>query len=80
MACTHSRSSSIIPLKTRKAKQTVSGARIQKPEKTTNIKNPGELLEVEELSDTLIVPKVKKIVRFFHVEAEVEVEKLNTDR
>lgn len=65
MACTRSRSSSTISLKTQKAKQAVSGARIQKPKKTTKIEKPGKLLKAEELSDTLTVPKVKKTVSFF---------------
>ncbi|XTI92056.1 hypothetical protein V2W45_1471714 [Cenococcum geophilum] len=75
MAFTRSRSSSIISLKTQKAKQAVSGARIQKLKKTTKIEKPGKLLKAEELSDTLTVPKVKKTVSFFYAEAEVEVEK-----
>jgi len=75
MAFTRSRSSSIISLKTQKAKQAVFGARIQKLKKTTKVEKPGKLLKAEGLSDALTVPKVKKTVSFFYAEAEVEIEK-----
>ena len=70
MVCTLSRLSSTISLKTQKAKQAVSGARIQKPKKTTKIEKSGKLLKAEKLCETLTVPKVKKTVVFPHVEAE----------
>jgi hypothetical protein len=62
MACTRSRSSSTVSLKT------------QEPKKTTKIEKPGKPLKTEELSDNLAVLKVKKTVSLFYVEAEVEAE------